>query len=73
MHLFLGVAAYILTFGARCGVSSPITDANQVFENLRDTGRFFINIFIINLARLSFGDNQTFSQYISLINFRWHH
>lgn len=36
MHLFLSVAAYILTFGARCGVSSPITDANQVFENLRD-------------------------------------
>jgi len=36
MHLFLGVAAFILTFGARCGMSSPITDANQVFENLRD-------------------------------------
>jgi len=36
MYLFVGVAAYFLTFGARCGVTSPITDANQVFENLRD-------------------------------------
>ena len=44
MHLFVGVAAYILTFGTRCGVSSPIADANQVFDNLRDQGMFIINI-----------------------------
>ena len=39
MHLLINVAFCILLFNARCCVTSPISDSNPLFENLRNQGK----------------------------------
>lgn len=36
MYLFIGVAAYILNFSVKGGITTPIKDSNQIFENFKN-------------------------------------